>query len=194
MWFALVCMNLISPVWPFWNCLRFQSRTWYHEYSKQVHVSAITNIRNDKSKQKIKQKCSQNREIPIFASLTQGFNKSDIKKIYIQATIVSFAVLSIFYFFGTSILDLMGISMSSFKIIGGFFLIAIAFQMVLEHNIEMPIARNYNTLGVVALALATLFGMLLNQAAGAASQEWTPSRSAPSAPRSCACACVLLCA
>ena len=72
--------------------------------------------------------------IPIFASLTQGFNKSDIKKIYIQATIVSFAVLSIFYFFGTSILDLMGISMSSFKIIGGFFLIAIAFQMVLEQR------------------------------------------------------------
>ena len=72
--------------------------------------------------------------IPIFASLTQGFNKPDIKKIYIQATIVSFAVLSLFYFFGTSILDVMGISMSSFKIIGGLFLIAIAFQMVLEQR------------------------------------------------------------
>ena len=72
--------------------------------------------------------------IPIFASLTQGFNKSDIKKIYIQATTVSFLILSLFYFFGTSVLDIMGISMSSFKIIGGLFLIAIAFQMVLEQR------------------------------------------------------------
>ena len=36
--------------------------------------------------------------------------------------------------FGTAILDLMGISMSSFKIIGGLFLVAIAFQMVLEQR------------------------------------------------------------
>ena len=72
--------------------------------------------------------------VPIFASLTQGLNKGDIQKIYIQATIVSFFVLSLFYIFGTAILDLMGISMSSFKIIGGLFLVAIAFQMVLEQR------------------------------------------------------------
>ena len=72
--------------------------------------------------------------VPIFASLTQGLNKNDIKKIYIQATIVSYIVLSLFYVFGTAILDIMGISMSSFKIIGGLFLIAIAFQMVLEQR------------------------------------------------------------
>jgi len=72
--------------------------------------------------------------VPIFASLTQGLNKNDIKKIYIQATIVSFFILSLFYLFGTAILDVMGISMSSFKIIGGLFLVAIAFQMVLEQR------------------------------------------------------------
>ena len=72
--------------------------------------------------------------VPIFASLTQGLSKKDIKRIYIQATIVSFFILALFYLFGTSVLDLMGISMSSFKIIGGLFLIAIAFQMVLEQR------------------------------------------------------------
>ena len=72
--------------------------------------------------------------VPIFASLTQGLNKEDIRKIYIQATVVSFFILSLFYLFGTAILDVMGISMSSFKIIGGLFLIAIAFQMVLEQR------------------------------------------------------------
>ena len=54
--------------------------------------------------------------IPIFASLTQGLDKAVIKKVYIQATSVSFFILSLFYFFGTAILDLMGISMSSFVI------------------------------------------------------------------------------
>ena len=72
--------------------------------------------------------------VPIFASLTQGLNKKDVKRIYIQATIVSFFILALFYLFGTLVLDLMGISMSSFKIIGGLFLIAIAFQMVLEQR------------------------------------------------------------
>ena len=72
--------------------------------------------------------------VPIFASLTQGLNKKDVKRIYIQATIVSFFILALFYLFGTSVLDLMGISMSSFKIIGGLFLISIAFQMVLEQR------------------------------------------------------------
>ena len=72
--------------------------------------------------------------VPIFASLTQCLNKGDVKKIYIQATVVSFFILSLFYLFGTAVLDVMGISMSSFKIIGGLFLIAIAFQMVLEQR------------------------------------------------------------
>ena len=72
--------------------------------------------------------------VPIFASLTQGLNKEDIRKIYIQATVVSFFILSLFYLFGTATLDVMGISMSSFKIIGGLFLVAIAFQMVLEQR------------------------------------------------------------
>ena len=33
--------------------------------------------------------------VPIFASLTQGLNKKDVKRIYIQATIVSFFILAL---------------------------------------------------------------------------------------------------
>jgi multiple antibiotic resistance protein len=72
--------------------------------------------------------------IPIFASLTQGLGKKDIKKIYLKATAVAFFVLSIFWLFGGNVLELMGISMSSFRIIGGLFLITIAFQMVFEQR------------------------------------------------------------
>ena len=72
--------------------------------------------------------------IPIFASLTKGLKNQEIKKIYIQATFVSLIVLSLFWLFGETVLNLMGISMSSFRIIGGLFLIAIAFQMVFEQR------------------------------------------------------------
>ena len=72
--------------------------------------------------------------IPIFASLTKGLKNQEIKKIYVQATLVSLIILSLFWLFGETVLNLMGISMSSFRIIGGLFLIAIAFQMVFEQR------------------------------------------------------------
>ena len=72
--------------------------------------------------------------IPIFASLTKGLKNQEIKKIYFQATFVSLIILSLFWLFGETVLNLMGISMSSFRIIGGLFLIAIAFQMVFEQR------------------------------------------------------------
>jgi len=82
--------------------------------------------------------------IPIFASLTQGLSKQEIKKVYIHASLVSLGILSAFWLFGASVLSVMGISMSSFKIIGGLFLVAIAFQMVLEQRQE----RRQNTADV----------------------------------------------
>ncbi|MDB3996400.1 MarC family protein [Gammaproteobacteria bacterium] len=72
--------------------------------------------------------------VPIFAGLTTGLSQSQVKSIYIRASIVSLIVLSIFWLFGNLILDSMNISMDSFKIIGGLFLIVIAFQMVFEQR------------------------------------------------------------
>lgn len=72
--------------------------------------------------------------VPIFAGLTTGLNKSQIRSIYLRATLVSLLVLSSFWLFGNAILDVMNISMNSFRIIGGLFLIVIAFQMVFEQR------------------------------------------------------------
>ena len=71
--------------------------------------------------------------VPIFAGLTSGLSQHQVKSIYIRASIVSLIVLSIFWLFGNAILDAMNISMDSFRIIGGLFLIVIAFQMVFDH-------------------------------------------------------------
>ena len=64
--------------------------------------------------------------IPIFAGLTVGLNKEQVKSVYLRASFVSLVVLTIFWLFGNAILDAMNISMDSFKIIGGLFLIVIA--------------------------------------------------------------------
>ena len=68
--------------------------------------------------------------VPIFAGLTSGLTKQQVKTIYIRASIVSLIVLSIFWLFGNAILDTMNISMDSYRIIGGMFLVVIAFKMV----------------------------------------------------------------
>ena len=70
--------------------------------------------------------------VPIFAGLTSGLSQHQVKSIYMRASIVSLIVLSIFWLFGNAILDAMNISMDSFRIIGGLFLIVIAFQMVFD--------------------------------------------------------------
>ena len=72
--------------------------------------------------------------VPIFAGLTSGLSHNQVKSIYIRASIVSLIVLSIFWLFGNAILDAMNISMDSFRIIGGLFLIIIAFQMVFDQR------------------------------------------------------------
>ena len=72
--------------------------------------------------------------VPIFAGLTSGVSQHQVKSIYIRASIVSLIVLSIFWLFGNAILVAMNISMDSFRIIGGLFLIVIAFQMVFDQR------------------------------------------------------------
>lgn len=72
--------------------------------------------------------------VPIFAGLTTGLTKDQVRSIYIRASAVSLMVLSSFWLFGNAILDVMNISMDSFRIIGGLFLIVIAFQMVFEQR------------------------------------------------------------
>ena len=74
--------------------------------------------------------------IPIFAGITHGLKKNEIKRIYLRATIISFIILFFLSLLGQSLLNVMGININSFKIIGGLFLIFIAFEMVFEKRDE----------------------------------------------------------
>ena len=74
--------------------------------------------------------------IPIFAGVTHGLKKNEIKRIYFRATFISFVILLFFSLLGQALLNGMGININSFKIIGGLFLIFIAFEMVFEKRDE----------------------------------------------------------
>jgi multiple antibiotic resistance protein len=74
--------------------------------------------------------------LPIFATFTQGLTKSDILKLTLRSTTTAFIVLLLFWILGSAILDFMGINIQSFRIIGGLFLLIIAYQMVFEQRQE----------------------------------------------------------
>ena len=74
--------------------------------------------------------------IPIFAVITASLKKEKIIKFSFYVFIISSFVLTFFSFFGNNFLTFMGISLSSFQIIGGLFLLVIAFEMVFEKRIE----------------------------------------------------------
>ena len=74
--------------------------------------------------------------LPIFATFTQGLTKSDILKLTLRSSTTAFIVLLLFWVLGSVILDFMGINIQSFRIIGGLFLLIIAYQMVFEQRQE----------------------------------------------------------
>ena len=68
--------------------------------------------------------------LPIFATFTQGLNQKDLRTLSLRTGLTAFIILLVFWIFGSQILQLMGISINSFRIVGGMFLMIIAYQMV----------------------------------------------------------------
>jgi multiple antibiotic resistance protein len=72
--------------------------------------------------------------VPIFAGLTSGLSQHQVK-VYLYKSIYCFFNSFIYFLvIWNAILDAMNISMDSFRIIGGLFLIVIAFQMVFDQR------------------------------------------------------------
>mgnify|MGYP001244986339 FL=1 len=68
--------------------------------------------------------------LPIFATFTQGLNKKDLITLCLRSTLTAFGILLLFWIFGSALLQMMGININSFRIVGGMFLMVIAYQMV----------------------------------------------------------------
>src|ERR1700731_3699808 len=68
--------------------------------------------------------------IPLFAGLTQGASNRYKKKMAGKSTAIALAISVMFALAGAKFLDIMGISLSSFRIAGGTLLFLIALDMV----------------------------------------------------------------
>ena len=68
--------------------------------------------------------------IPLFAGLTQGASVRYKKKMAGKSTLIAFGISVLFALVGARFLDIMGISLSSFRIAGGTLLFLIALDMV----------------------------------------------------------------
>ena len=74
--------------------------------------------------------------IPILTLITQGLNTKKTIKLSGFVFLITCSVLIFFSLYGNSFLIFMGISISSFQIIGGFFLLIISYEMVFEKRIK----------------------------------------------------------
>ena len=96
--------------------------------------------------------------VPIFHSLTKKFSKKDKMKAVTEATIVAFALMLLFAVAGTFLLELLRVSLGSFRVAGGVLLLYIAFEMFtgrMRRNIE---SKTPEAIGAVPIGTPVLAG------------------------------------
>ena len=74
--------------------------------------------------------------IPIFVVMTANLTLKKTFKLSLFVFIITSTVLTFFSIFGNKFLLFMGISINSFQIIGGIFLLFISYEMVFEKRIK----------------------------------------------------------
>ena len=67
---------------------------------------------------------------PMFLAVTAGMSKSDRRKVAVRATITAAGILLVFYASGQTVLNVLGISVSAFRVAGGILLFMIALEMI----------------------------------------------------------------
>ena len=74
--------------------------------------------------------------IPLFAVVTADLNSKKTLKLSFLVFIITSFVLTFFSIFGNKFLLFMGVSIYSFQIIGGIFLLFISYEMVFEKRVS----------------------------------------------------------
>ncbi|WP_299470492.1 MarC family protein [uncultured Roseibium sp.] len=67
---------------------------------------------------------------PMFLAVTAGMSQSDRRRVAVRATLTAAGILLIFYASGQTVLNVLGISVSAFRVAGGILLFLIAIEMV----------------------------------------------------------------
>jgi multiple antibiotic resistance protein len=100
--------------------------------------------------------------MPVFLSLTEGRTQSERIRVALIGILVMILTLTMFVFFGGRVLELFSISISSFQIAGGLFLVFVAFEMMLERSFTTTdhdrTSGSVYTVGIVPLGIPLLAG------------------------------------
>lgn len=103
--------------------------------------------------------------IPLFAGLTEGASDSYKRRMAAKSVLIALAICVLFAFVGARFLDVMGISLSSFRIAGGTLLFLISLEMVFARTSgtrsttpEREEARTREDISVFPLAFPFIAG------------------------------------
>ena len=103
---------------------------------------------------------------PIYASLTQGANAAQRRKMAITATLVAAAILLVFALFGEQLLGALHIELNSFRIAGGIMLFLIALDMVFEKRTARREERAQKIIDTPEIEDVSIFPMAMPMIAG----------------------------
>jgi len=73
---------------------------------------------------------------PIYAGLTSGGSRVQVRAMAIRAVVVATCILLVFALFGEALLHALGIGLDAFRIAGGIMLFVIAMDMVFERRTQ----------------------------------------------------------
>ena len=104
--------------------------------------------------------------IPLFVVITSNIDSKQTLKLSLMVFLISSSVLTFFLLFGNVFLAFMGISMNSFQIVGGIFLLFISYEMVFEKrmkrkkNLSEAILddKNLNNIAVFPISIPLIVG------------------------------------
>ena len=74
--------------------------------------------------------------IPIFTAITTTINFKETVKLSVVVFVITSFLLTFFCIYGNNFLAFMGVSLGSFQIVGGLFLLIISYEMVLEKRVK----------------------------------------------------------
>ena len=95
--------------------------------------------------------------VPLFLSLTSGRSHAMRKSLAGQAVITAFVVITVFALFGQSILDYLGITLSSMQVSGGLLLLLVALEL-LTGKADDPVETQNVNVALVPLGTPLLAG------------------------------------
>jgi MarC family membrane protein len=67
---------------------------------------------------------------PMFLAITAGMSQADRRRVAVRATVTAAGILLLFYAAGQTVLNILGISVSAFRVAGGILLFIIAIEMI----------------------------------------------------------------